>query len=214
MHVTEQEQSQINELVAEAEAKSGAQMLIAIVAKTDAYPEIPWKAFAIGAAVAALLVMMDAFYRQDWPSVHPGFEAAVVLGAGATLALLTVFAPPFARLFLHRLRAEAEVRQYAQAMFLERGVFQTRERVGVLLLISLFEREVVILPDVGVRRHLADAQIVTVIAPMRPLLARQRIVAACAAGLTALAAVLQDKLLPPAAAGNELPDSVVQERGA
>jgi hypothetical protein len=43
MHVAEQEQSQINELVAGAEAKSGAQVLIAI-AKAVAYPEIPWKA--------------------------------------------------------------------------------------------------------------------------------------------------------------------------
>jgi hypothetical protein len=43
IHVAEQEHSQINELVAGAEAKSGAQVLIAI-AKAVAYPEIPWKA--------------------------------------------------------------------------------------------------------------------------------------------------------------------------
>lgn len=45
------------------------------------------------------------------------------------------------------LRAEAEVRQHAQAMFLERGVFQTRDRTGLLLMISLFEHRIVILPD-------------------------------------------------------------------
>lgn len=99
-------------------------------------------------------------------------------------------------------------------MFLERGVFQTRERVGLLLLISLFEREVTILPDVGLRRHLTDAQIDTVLAQMRPLVAARRIVPACEAGLTALAALLQGKLPPPGAAGNELSDSVVRERGA
>jgi uncharacterized membrane protein YgcG len=35
MQVAEQEQQQINELVAEAEAKSGAQVLIVIVDKAD-----------------------------------------------------------------------------------------------------------------------------------------------------------------------------------
>lgn len=32
-------------------------------------------------------------------------------------------------------------------MFLERGVFQTRDRTGLLLMISLFEHRIVILPD-------------------------------------------------------------------
>ena len=49
MHVTEEEQRQINKLVSEAEAQSGIQALIVIVSKADAYPEIPWKAFAMAA---------------------------------------------------------------------------------------------------------------------------------------------------------------------
>ena len=214
MHIDEQEQSQINELVAGAEAKSGAQVLIAIIAKADAYPEIPWKAFAIGAALAALILMADAVYRPDWRSGHFGFETAIILGTGAALALLTIFAPPFARLFLPHLRAQAEVRQYAQAAFLEHGVFQTRERIGVLLLLTRFEREVVILPDSGIRRHLSEAQIEAVVAQMRPLLAQQRVVAACEAGLNALVMLLRDRLKPRVAAGNELADAVVEERGA
>ena len=60
MHLTEQEQQQINELVAEVEAKSGARMPVAVIGKADAYPEIPWKAFAVGAAVAALFVMVES----------------------------------------------------------------------------------------------------------------------------------------------------------
>lgn len=183
MHLTEQEQQQINELVAEVEAKSGAQMLIAVIGKADAYPEIPWKAFALGAAAAALFVMADALLHPDWASIHSAvFDLVVVLGAGAALGLLTIFAPPLARLFLDRLRADTEVRQCAQAMFVERGVFQTHERIGVLFLVSLFERKVVILPDAGIRRHVTDEQIESVIAQMTPLLAERRIVAAAKTG--------------------------------
>ena len=214
MHLTEQEQQQINELVTEVEAKSGAQVLLAVIGKADAYPDIPWKAFALGAAAAALFVMADALLHPDWASIHSALSGVVViLGAGAALGLLTIFAPPFARLYLDGLRAETEVRQYAQAMFLERGVFQTHERIGVLVLVSLFERKVVILPDAGIRRHVTDEQIESVIAQMTPLLAERRIVAAAKAGLTALAALLHDKLTPADAHGNELADTVVQERG-
>lgn len=48
MHLMEQEQRQINELVAEVEAKSGAQVRIAVIGTADTFPEIPWKALAVG----------------------------------------------------------------------------------------------------------------------------------------------------------------------
>ena len=214
MHLTEQEQQQINELVAEVEAKSGAQVLLAVIGKADAYPEIPWKAFAVGAAVAAVLVMVEELLHPDWASMHSAvFHVVVILGAGAALGLLTIFSLPLARLFLDRLRAATEVRQYAQAMFLEHGVFQTHDRIGVLVLVSLFERKVVILPDAGIRRHVTGEQIESVIAQMTPLLAERRIVAAAKAGLTALATLLHNKLTREDAHGNELADTVVQERG-
>lgn len=41
MRLSEQEQSQINELVADVEAKSGAQVVVAVIGNADAYPEIP-----------------------------------------------------------------------------------------------------------------------------------------------------------------------------
>lgn len=100
MHVTEEEQSQINKLVAAAQAKSGVQVPIAIVARTDAYPEIPWKAFAIGTAFASLLVMAQAFYFADWSSSHAGVLVSAAMVAGASFAALSVVMPAFARLFL------------------------------------------------------------------------------------------------------------------
>jgi hypothetical protein len=41
MHLSEQEQQQINRLVAEVEAASGAQLVVAVIGKADSYPEIP-----------------------------------------------------------------------------------------------------------------------------------------------------------------------------
>ena len=213
MHVTEEEQRQINKLVSEAEAQSGIQALIVIVSKADAYPEIPWKAFAIAAGFTALIVMMNALYLPDWSASHAGLLAATIILAGAASAMLTLFIPGFARLFLSALRAEAEVRQHAEAVFLQRGLFETRTRIGTLLLIARFEREAVIVADTGVRRHLSERELAGITAQVKPLLAEARLAAACAACLNAITLLLQNRIAP-SANRNEIQDALVQERGA
>jgi hypothetical protein len=103
MHLTQQEQQQINGLVAEVEAATGAQVLAAVIGKADSYPEIPWKAFASGAAIAAFSVVLTDWLRPGWTSAHSAvFDAIAILGSGAMLSLLTIFSAPLARLFLDR----------------------------------------------------------------------------------------------------------------
>ena len=76
--------------------------------------------------------------------------------------------PAFARLFLRAARRDVEVRQYAQSLFLTRGLFGTRDRTAVLILISLFERRIEILPDVGLHGRVSETDWQTVIARMTP----------------------------------------------
>ena len=72
---------------------------------------------------------------------------------GRDCALLaSVYVPAFARLFLRDSRATLEVSQYAKVQFLERELFATPERTAILVLVSLLERRVVILPDTGLPR--------------------------------------------------------------
>ena len=214
MHLTAQEQQQINELVAEVEAASGAQFIVAVIGKADAYPEIPWKAFALGTVSAALLVACVEFGLVSWPGLRAAvFGLIPVLAAGMVFALVAVFVPAVGRALLDRVRARAEVEQYARAVFLERGMFQTRHRVGVLVLISLFEREAMILADTGVRQHVTAGQIEAIVAQMAPLIRKGLVFGAAQTALTTLAALLRGKLGRVAVA-DELSDTLVQERGS
>ena len=52
MQLALEEQKEINKLVADTEARSGHEVLVVVAEKADAYPEIPWKAFAIGVVFA------------------------------------------------------------------------------------------------------------------------------------------------------------------
>jgi putative membrane protein len=162
--------------VAEVEKRTGAQIVIAVIERSDAYPELPWKAFALGAAVAGLLVVLQDMARPEWTSGFAVlFAVALTLAAGITSALLCVYAPLFARLFLDSHRASAEVRQYASALFLSREMFATNRRTGILLLVSLFERHVVVLPDTGLAQRLSQDSLQMIIARMKTALKKGQV---------------------------------------
>lgn len=214
MHLSREEEGSIDARVAALEQRTGAQVLAAVIGKCDAYPEIPWKAFALGVALAILLAALAAQLRAGWHA--PGgalIHALAVLGAGAAAAALSVLYPPFARLFLDSLRAEAEVRQYAQAMFLARELYRTPAHIGILLLVSRFERKIVILPDTGVRRRVAEADLAPVIAAMAEPLRAGGIAPALHAGLDALEALLAKRGFAAGAKGDEIAEALIQEKG-
>lgn len=213
MYLTEAEARLVETRTAELERHAGVQVVAAVVGRADAYHEIPWKAFALGTAAALLAAFVAAWLRPGWSGAELSVvEAALVLCAGSAAALAAAYISPFARLFLDRDRADAEVRQYAAAMFLARGLHGTSGRVGILLLVSLFEREVAIRCDQGVTARVPDAELEPVIAAMTPLLKRGALMEALLEGLGALERLLLTRGFPKAGP-DEIADELVQEKG-
>lgn len=199
--------------VEEVEKRTGTQIVLAVIERSDAYPELPWKAFALGAAVAGLLVSVQAMVRPEWTSGSEVLLAvAFTLAAGVTGALLCVYIPVFARLFLDAHRASAEVRQYASSLFLSREMFATRRRTGILLLVSLFERHVVVLPDTGLSQRLSQDALQVIIAQMATVLKKGQVARALEEGLGSLEDVLAGTATGDSRE-NELPDGIVEEKG-
>ncbi len=212
--LSDQERDVLNRRVADAEKRTGAQIVLAVVQRSDAYAELPWKAFALGAAAAGLAAVLLTMMRPGWQANFTVLLAVVAtLAAGAAFALLCVWSPGFARFFLDAHRAETEVRQYAQSLFLAREVFATRGRTGILLLVSLFERQVVILPDTGLTKRLSREAQQTIVGRMTTALATGLVGRALEQGLQSL-----EENLAPSAAGapreNELPDAIIEETGS
>lgn len=197
--------------VAALERARGVEVVTVSLPKADLYPEIPWRAGALAASLAALAVAIGDVLRPDWAtSTTLLLSLAAVMLAGAGAALLAILAPPFARLFLSRLRAEAETRQYARAYFLDRQLFRTRKRNGILILVSRFEHRVELVADIGFDGRVAVDEWGSVIAPMLPLLREGRTQDAIAAGLEALDRLLGSKGFSGGGGANELPDATVE----
>ncbi|MDO8834104.1 MAG: hypothetical protein Q7V01_00835 [Vicinamibacterales bacterium] len=214
MFLSDAETATIHAQISRLEARTGVQVMTAVVGKSDSYAELPWKAFALGAALSGFALVAAAAWWPQWVTASTVLvSVTTVLGVAAACALLAVFAPPFARLFLGPARRDLEVRQYAQSLFLAREVFRTDGRTGILILISLFERTTQILPDTGLQTRMTGADWDAVVARMTSMLGHAPPARALEEGLTALEQALVARGFQPGSGRNELPDRPVEERG-
>lgn len=203
MMLPEADRRSIAERAERLEARTGVQVVAAVIGRCDAYPEVPWKAFALFSGLSLLAALP---WRPD--AVLAGLTF-LLLGAAAALA--AIFLPPFARLFVDAARRETEARQYAAAFFIDNGLARTRRRNAILVLVGVFERCVVILPDAGL--PLAESELREIIAGMRPRLAAGEVAPALRDGLDALEALLAAKGLA-GGGGDEIGQEVYVEKGA
>jgi putative membrane protein len=211
--LTDNDRTLLDKRIAETEKLTGAQIVLASIMRSDSYAEIPWKAFAFGASVASLAaIAMDLFVLGWLTETLILFSVAVIPGAGALFALLSVLFPRFGTLFLSPQRKETETMQYAESLFLSRELFSTEDRRGLLLLVSQFERQVVILPDKGVRSLLSDEVLKGVISNMTLYLRRNELRQALETGLDGILAALGSPV-PGRAGKNELSDEIIEEEG-
>jgi putative membrane protein len=157
--LTAQEVEAIRAAVARAEAVSGAEIVPVVVESCDGYEISTW----MGAALGALTAATWALAAPPWGTTPARALLPTALGAlaGALLAHL----PPLRRALAGRARLAHRVEAAAGTAFIAHEVFRTRDRTGLLLFVSHFERRVTILADSGVHaavpeqewRSLADA---------------------------------------------------------
>ncbi len=211
--LTDTDRTLLDKHIAKTEKLTRAQIVLASVMRSDSYAEIPWKAFAFGASIASLVTLFMNLFVLGWlTETLIFFSVAVILAAGAIFALLSVLFPRFAMLFLSHQRKETETMQYAESLFLSNELFSTEDRRGILLLVSQFERQVVILPDKGVRNLLSNEVLKDVISNMTLHLRRNELRQAMETGLDGIHAALASPL-PGWTDNNELSDEIIEEEG-
>jgi putative membrane protein len=213
--LSQSDKDHLNRLVADAEKRTDAQIVLAVVKRSDSYTEIPWKAFAIGTSVAGLILFILHVAIPYWYSpARILISLAATLAAGIFLALLTVFVPLFARFFLSAHRAETEVKQHAESLFLSHELFATRQRTGVLLFVSLFERKVFILSDKGLSGKLGQNESAKIMEPVIASLRHGELRKAFEDGLSRMTELLgPGGKQPTEILESELPNEIIEEDG-
>lgn len=152
--LTDADQALIREAVRQAEQKTSGEIVPYIVQQSDDYDVAAWRGAAIGVVKGSLLCWLlfwiwgDA-WALEWLHTDWGIPS-VMLIFGVLGFLLTEYIPFFKRLLTGYWQLNKRVHQRALEAFLSEEVFNTRDRTGILLFISLFEHRIEVLGDNGI----------------------------------------------------------------
>lgn len=107
----------------------------------------------LGAVLAVLTLAVMWFSPQAYDVRTMPLDALAAFALGV---LLGVLFPGLRRLLTPRALLRAAAARGARRAFAELGVEKTRDRIGLLVFVALFEREVVLLPDQGLPAELVE----------------------------------------------------------
>jgi putative membrane protein len=144
--------------VQEAEGRTSGEIVPYVVEASDGYPNAVWKGAALGALIGPL-VALAVYYLGGFWGTHPTLWMLLPPAAGGAAGfLLAAFVPPLKRWMAGDEVMAARAQRRAAGAFLEQEVFRTRDRTGILLFVSLFERRVVVLADSGIHQRVAPGE--------------------------------------------------------
>jgi len=137
-------QERVAAVVAEIEAKSSAELVVRLRERSGHYRHTD---YLVGLAFGMASLVVFLFYPARFPLRPYPIVFALVFGAGA---LLSGWFPALQRALTSRALLLENVRTAARAAFVDDGVSRTRGRTGILVYVSVFERRVELVHDVGV----------------------------------------------------------------
>jgi putative membrane protein len=153
---TESELQRIKASVKEAESKISGEIVPVIVEKSGYYSIANYKGSLIGASLAfVLMIVLDRYIINDASVTlyyDPVFIFFVVILGGIIGSVLPNLSPLIMRPLINQKHFDHATRQRAENAFLEEEVFNTRHRTGIMIFISFFEHEVIIMADRGISK--------------------------------------------------------------
>lgn len=154
---TPADRERIAKAVASAEGGTSGEIVPYFVESSDDYAETAWRGGAFLAAMALFAFYGIYQFTEVWLPFGVNLVAAIVIASGLLGALLARTIAPLRRLFAGDDLIERRVRARALQAFVDQEVFKTRERTGVLIFISNFERKVFVLGDSGINARVTPA---------------------------------------------------------
>jgi len=137
-------QARVAEAIREIEGETCAEVVVAVRPSSGNYRHADY-AFGFLIAFAGLLL----FLFHPRPIALEGFalEFPLLFVIGA---LVSAAIPPLRRLFVRRRSLEENARTHGRAAFVDLGISRTKDRSGLLVYVSVFERAVILVPDIGI----------------------------------------------------------------
>jgi putative membrane protein len=132
------------EVVKAIEAGTSAEVVVTVRGASGHYRHAD---YLVGFLLAMATLIAMLYVEMEFPLEAFPVDVALSFGIGTYLSASVPF---LRRLFVSRRFQHEAVQLAARATYVDLGITQTSQRTGILVFVSLFERRVEILADVGV----------------------------------------------------------------
>lgn len=156
----------IRQAVAAAETQTSGEIVPYVVGRSGTYEVAVWRAASAGAVLAAVVALATAWAYDGWGLswLYSAWAMALVMTAGGTVgAALAAAFGPLRRWLAGAARLDDRVHSRAAQAFVEEEVFDTRDRTGILLFVSLFEHRIEVVGDAGISAKVEPEEWVAVV---------------------------------------------------
>ncbi|MEP5610650.1 MAG: hypothetical protein ABJP45_00300 [Cyclobacteriaceae bacterium] len=149
---TETEREQVEQAVKDLETVSCGEIVPYFVRSSDDYVEASWYVSTLLSAFTLVLIGVLS-YTWMLPFQITPLEVALIAFVVIVVGFLFPLVFPVTRRWIvPRERQEQRVHQRARQAFLDEKVFETEERVGILIFVSRLEHMVFVLGDEGISK--------------------------------------------------------------
>lgn len=211
--LTAVERARVEAAVQAAEQQTSAEIVPVIVGRSGLYREAHHRAGLLSAvvALAVLLTIETAWFPWGWQASNAVWLLGITVLAYSVGAWIGTW-PAVLRLFTSRDRMRHKVQMRAERAFAQQGLAHTRERTGLLLMVSLLERQVYVLPDQALQALVSVDQWQEIVSVVVERLKAGDLAGGLCRGIEA-SGVLLSRACPSRDGDNpnELPDAVVQD---
>lgn len=187
----------IKAAVKQAEDKISGEIVPVIVERSGRYLIANYKGSLIGASLAFMaMIVLDRYIITDASNTlfyDPVFIFFVVILGGVIGALIPHYSEVFRRMLLSQVYMDQTTRQRAENAFLEEEVFNTRQRTGIMIFISFFEHEVMVMADRGISKVVEQKQWDLIVADLVSQMRAGKIIEGLEAGIKQCGDLLLEK---------------------
>ncbi len=150
MKINDTDKKNVSSAIKKAELKTSGEIVPVLLSKSDFYPAAHFRL----AIMVSILTSLVSYYCYDF--LDPIFLIWIQV-PGLILGYLLAYIPVLKRLFSTKREMQEEVYQRAVEIFHNHHVSMTKDRVGIMIFISVLERRVEVLADYTIDQKLGTA---------------------------------------------------------
>ena len=149
---TQPDLDRIKAAVKQAEENISGEIVPVFVERSGYYTIANYRGAMITSALLFIVVIAMDRYASSPDVYDPLFIFLWVVLGGLVGAIAANSIVPLKRLLLSQTHMDQATRKRAENAFLVEEVFNTRHRTGIMIFVSFFEREVIVMADRGISK--------------------------------------------------------------